>query len=216
MGFFDKLKAANGMSLGKVESPDFPCCSIIIKNGTPVIIDAAMNGNVEDYYIEEENVAEFSILAGGGTWVKYYIEFVDGKSAVVTQTVQDEIRERGSHIKMSPLERYIRIKRRDIPAQTTSQVSNTTNNDKKHEIQQYDEREETNFAAPETKHEIELAKKGEKVVLIVDHHADGVFLKSGNTGVVSDIIQTNDGRRLVVTIFNREIKLKDSEVVVVN
>ena len=115
MSFAEKLAVANGMSLGKVESPDFPCCAVIVKGGIPTIIKASMNGGDVNYPIRKQNIVEFRILAGGGNWVKYYIEFKDGKNAVITQTVTTEAA-KSSGISMAPLERYIAIKeRRSFP-----------------------------------------------------------------------------------------------------
>ena len=114
MGLFDKMKAAN-MSLGDVESPDFPCCKIITKNNVPTIVAAAINMKVEDYPIYNENVVEFWIAGVGSTRTKYFILFKDGKRAVITQTIKTEKErkeQRGirKFLAMAPIERFIYIK----------------------------------------------------------------------------------------------------------
>ena len=122
MGFFDKMKAANGLSLGAVESPDFPACKILVKNGVPVIISGALNGPNIDYPIYQRNIRVFKVLGCGGDWVKYYILFKDGKCGVITSDVISEAKRReiaqgrqrgngafGTGITAAPLERYLKL-----------------------------------------------------------------------------------------------------------
>lgn len=120
MGFFDKMKAANGLSLGAVESPCFPACKILVKNGVPVIISGALNGPDIEYPIYQKNIKIFKILGCGGDWVKYYILFKDGKNAVITSDVISEAKRKeiaqgkqkgafGTGITAAPLERYLKL-----------------------------------------------------------------------------------------------------------
>ena len=105
MGFMDKMKAANGMNFGRIESPDFPCGVLILKNGQLTIINAAMNGRDFEKTVRQSDIRIFKFLGCGGTFSKYYIEFKDGKSGVITQ----EMPAPGSKVKMAPVERYIKI-----------------------------------------------------------------------------------------------------------
>ena len=54
MSFKDKMLAANGFNVGRIESPDFPCGKIIVKNDQLVIINAAMGKGFDDYEIHQE------------------------------------------------------------------------------------------------------------------------------------------------------------------
>ena len=119
MGFLDMMKAANGMNLGDVESPDFPCGKIVIQSGVPVIINGAMGSGFDDYPIKQSNIKIFKLIGCGGTWAKYLIVFNDGKSAYITQDVSRPTSGSGAH--MASIERYIKY----VDVQPTIQQSTT-------------------------------------------------------------------------------------------
>lgn len=108
MGFMDKLKAANGMNLGRIESPDFPGGVLVVKNGKLIIMNGAMNGPNYERAIQQLDIRIFKLIGCGGTWAKYYLEFKDGKSGIITQDVISEA-QRQSGISMTPIERHIKI-----------------------------------------------------------------------------------------------------------
>lgn len=205
MGFFDKMKAANGMNLGNVESPDFPCCSIVPKNGVPTIIGAAMNSKVSNYPIYNSKVEEFYILAGGGNWVKYYIKFTDGKSAVITQTMPTQ----GSVVSMASIERFISIK---MPKSNNSSVPVAQTPAFKNDTEEVvDQAQTTSDSVDEDVKTEDVTPVEEKVVVppkdyalfMADYaskDADGHFVHIVR-GTKAEIISINDDNTCTV-VFN--------------
>ena len=121
MGFMDKMKAANGMNLGHIESPDFPCGVIVPKGGTPTIINGAMGGSKFEVPITKSNVRVFKLIGCGGTFAKYYLELKDGRSGVITQPVSaGQPQQGGTRATMAPIERFIRITDDQASAQSAA------------------------------------------------------------------------------------------------
>ena len=111
MGFMDKMKAANGLNFGRIESPDFPCGKIVMKEGKPWIINGAMNGPNFDRPIIQSDIRVFKLIGCGGEWAKYLLVFKDGKSGVITQDVlsDNQMRAKGSGVNMAPIERLFKF-----------------------------------------------------------------------------------------------------------
>ena len=99
MGFGDAMKAAN-MNFGTVDSPDFMACYLAQK-GDHFMIVGAQAGT---YEFRKEDVAEFSVVCAGGSWVKYKIRFKDGKVGIITSAVATQ-GQKGT-VSMAPLERF--------------------------------------------------------------------------------------------------------------
>ena len=103
----DKMKAANGLNFGDVNSPDFPNGTLIMKDGKLCVIPKALNQKWPDYYIEQSNVQYFKLIGCGGSWAKYYLKFKDGKRAVITQQVLTLKEQQAQGISMVSLETYL-------------------------------------------------------------------------------------------------------------
>ena len=125
MGFLDKMKAANGLNFGNVESPDFPGCIIIMKSNQLFIISSALNQNIGDYPIRNENVRIFKLIGCGGHWAKYYIEFNDGKNGIITQSVVTQAEKGSTSVTVSPIERFIKYKD-PVPQMVSVPVNSAT------------------------------------------------------------------------------------------
>ena len=119
MSFKDKMLAANGFNVGRIESPDFPCGKIIVKNDQLVIINAAMGKGFDDYEIHQENILVFKLIACGNCWCKYLIIFKDGKSGYVTQEYYTDREKKayGMKVSMSPIERYLKFVDYQMPVE---------------------------------------------------------------------------------------------------
>ena len=109
MGFMDKMKAANGMNLGHIESPDFPNGVLVIKDKQLTIINSAMNGENFEEPVRQSDVKIFKLIGCGGSWAKYYLELNNGKCGVITQDVITEIQRQQSGAHMPPIERFLKL-----------------------------------------------------------------------------------------------------------
>ena len=111
MGFMDKMKAANGLNFGRIESPDFPCGKLVMKEKELWIINGAINGPNFDRPVRQKDIRVFKLIGCGGEWAKYLLVFKDGKSGVITQDVlsDNQIRAKGSSVNMAPIERLIKF-----------------------------------------------------------------------------------------------------------
>jgi len=105
MGFGQALKAAN-MNFGTVEGPGFEACYITKSSfrdaNSPFLIVGAQAGEYEFYHDDVEFVKP---IASGGSWIKWFMKFKDGKSCVVTSAVKDPT-QKGSGVSMAPFERF--------------------------------------------------------------------------------------------------------------
>lgn len=105
----DKMKAANGINFGHIESPDFPGGMLVMKNNQLTIINGAMGGNNFERPVTQSNIKIFKLIGCGGSWAKYYLEFKDGKSGVVTQDVLTDAEKRQSGANMASIERFLKF-----------------------------------------------------------------------------------------------------------
>ena len=99
MGFLDAMKGAN-MNFGTVDSPDFSACYLATK-GDHFMITGAQAGN---YEFKKGDIAEFKVIASGGTWIKFKMTFKDGKVAII-QSIVKTPEQRGG-VSMAPIERF--------------------------------------------------------------------------------------------------------------
>lgn len=109
MGFMDKMKAANGMNLGEINSPDFPCGVLVMKDKQLTIINGALNGENYERVVKQSDIKVFKLIGCGGMWAKYLLVFKDGKQGIITQEVltQTQRKQAGTSITMVPIETYI-------------------------------------------------------------------------------------------------------------
>lgn len=119
MGFMDKMKAANGLNFGDVNSPDFPDGILIMKDKKLCIIPKAINANWPEYYIEQSNVDSLKLIGCGGSWAKYYIKFKDGKKAIITQPVLTQREQQAQGISMVSIETFLYL---DEPSSSAERV----------------------------------------------------------------------------------------------
>lgn len=99
MGFLDAMKGAN-LNFGTVDSPDFIACYLAQKGDHFMIT----GGQAGTYEFKKDDVAEFKVVAGGGSWIKYKITFRDGKSGIITGEVATQS-QKGA-VSMAPVERF--------------------------------------------------------------------------------------------------------------
>ena len=219
MGFFDKMKAANGINLGNVESPDFPCCVIVPRKGVPVIISGALNIKMTDYPIENKNVEEFYLIGCGANWAKYYIRFKDGKSAIITQPV---IMEKGG-AKMASIERFVKVKmpktnvggggtlvqsaptkKASVEQASSVQIAKTeTELPVEKQIKENANPKEEKPAA-KTVRSIDDLDIDDPVTVIEDVTIDGKMIKKGTQGVLANVILSSGGRIYTIKLDNGE------------
>ena len=229
MGFLDKMKAANGLNFGDVESPDFPCCSLIMKQGKLCIIDRSMNGHVQDCYIEQKNVEEFRLIGCGGSWAKYYIRFKNGKSAIITQPVLTQAERQAQKISMAPLERFLKI---TIPSNGPNVSHNTQQPETILSVKTTNQTlEENNVGAKEVdKQKGETAKDNNQFETNIQEEIDNktivkqynlddkicfketvvvgnIQVNKGDTGVIDNRMYTSGGRIYIVILDKNKKKL---------
>ena len=116
MGFASALKNSLGGSYGIVESPDFPNCMLSSKSNADIeagnfYIDKGAiepGKKFERYEFNKKDIELMRYLGCGGTWVRYYIRFRDGKSCFVTGSVKspDDMKNNQSGVYSMPLERF--------------------------------------------------------------------------------------------------------------
>ena len=122
MGFASALKNSLGASYGMVESPDFPNCILSSKSNADIeagnfYIDKGAiepGKKFERYEFNKSDIALMRFVGCGGTWVRYYIRFKDGKCCFVTGDVQSPAEKSrhkndsaaGSVVYSMPLERF--------------------------------------------------------------------------------------------------------------
>ena len=99
MGFLDAMKGAN-MNFGTVDSPDFMACYLTQK-GDHFMITGAQAGS---YEFAKSDIAEFKVIASGGSWIKFKMVFRDGKIAIIQSTVATPEQKGG--VSMAPIERF--------------------------------------------------------------------------------------------------------------
>lgn len=99
MGFLDAMKGAN-MNFGTVDSPDFVACYLTQK-GDHFMITGAQAGS---YEFKKTDIAEFKVVAAGGTWIKFKMKFNDGKIAIIQSPVKTPEQKGG--VSMAPIERF--------------------------------------------------------------------------------------------------------------
>ncbi len=99
MGFLDAMKGAN-MNFGTVNSPDFVSC-YLTKKDDHFMITGAQAGN---YEFKKSDIAEFKVVASGGSWIKFKMTFKDGKIAVIQSSVQTP--EQKGAVSTAPIERF--------------------------------------------------------------------------------------------------------------
>ena len=104
----DKLKAANGMNFGEIESPDFPGGVLILKDKQLTIINSAVNGPSFERVVKQSDIKIFKLIGCGGMWAKYYLEFKDGKAGIITQEVITKSQKQGTSVTMASIERFIK------------------------------------------------------------------------------------------------------------
>lgn len=206
MSFLDKMKAANGFSLGRVESPDFPACALISKNNQLYITGASLNTKVDDYLVEDKNVVEFRIIGGGGNWAKYYILFKDGKSAVITQTITTEKRQRETSIRMAPIERFLKIKDRLLVNSSFDNVNDITNQKNaviSEKIKENSSRPDRNdHFTNDIQKTFDPIKVGDQVIAIQDMQIENTFIKKGDVGIVENTLRGLGGLYFLVKLNN--------------
>ena len=127
MGFMDKMKAANGMNFGTIESPDFPNGVLVLKDKQLTIINAAINGPDFERVVKQSDIRIFKLIGCGGMWAKYYLEFKDGKSGVVTQEVITQSQKQGTTVTMAPIERLLKFVDPAINGQINCQPAPVSN-----------------------------------------------------------------------------------------
>ncbi len=99
MGFLDSMKGAN-MNFGTVDSPDFAACYLAQK-GDHFMITGAQAGT---YEFTKSDIAEFKVVAAGGSWIKFKMVFKDGKIAIIQSVVKNPDEKKG--LVMAPIERF--------------------------------------------------------------------------------------------------------------
>ena len=223
MSFLDKMKAANGMNWGEVESPDFPCCMLMYKNNRFYIMPGDMGGKIE-YLIEPSNIKVFKLIGCGGEWAKYRFVFKDGKSAIVTQEVytQRQRRAYGMNIRMAPLERMFKETEDAVTVTSDPQIIN----------QQTPSRYQSKSARPnpaieesEPEEEVETNQEIEEE-LVEPAKPKGIFLnsevvalidldngiKQGAEGVVDNILKSTSGTTYVVIFGDKTVNVKAGDI----
>lgn len=98
MGFLDAMKGAN-MNFGTVNSPDFMACYLAQKDDH-FMITGAQQGT---YEFNKGDIAEFKVIASGGSWIKFKMAFKDGKIAIIQSSVSTPEQKGAS---MAPIERF--------------------------------------------------------------------------------------------------------------
>ena len=107
MGFLDSIKGAS-MNFGTVDSPDFSACYLTTKGDHFMIT----GGQAGTYEFKKADIAEFKVVASGGTWIKYKMAFKDGKIAIIHSFVKASEQGGGGSkspfkgVEVAPIERY--------------------------------------------------------------------------------------------------------------
>lgn len=99
MGFMDAMKGAN-MNFGTVDSPDFQACYLAAKEDH-FMITGAQAGT---YEFAKSDIAEFKVIASGGSWIKFKMVFKDGKIAIIQSVVKTP--DQKGTVSMAPIERF--------------------------------------------------------------------------------------------------------------
>ncbi|MBQ6541888.1 MAG: hypothetical protein IJL73_05345 [Lachnospiraceae bacterium] len=95
MGFMDEAKKAMKTSYshkyGIIASPFFPPLSYLFSDSQGFYIDQAgivIGGpKFERYPVRKEDIEVWRFLGCGGSWVRYWIKFKDGKTCFLTADV---------------------------------------------------------------------------------------------------------------------------------
>ena len=191
MGFMDKMKAANGMNFGKIESPDFPNGVLILKDKQLTIINGAMNGPDFERVVKQSDIRVFKLIGCGGMWAKYYLEFKDGKSGIITQEVITQSQKQGTSASMAPIERLIKYVDPSLNDKTFNTTQINTVSSPEVSMNSFNSQMVGN-SAPEVKEQAEKKRPEPKTVEPTINIERTIKAKPSNIEISKNAITIND------------------------